>query len=947
MAPASTYRLQLHAGFTFADAATLVPYLHALGITDLYSSPVFAARAGSTHGYDVTDPTRLSPALGGEEGFAALSAALQQHDMGLLMDIVPNHMAASPENLWWLSVLENGPSSEYAAYFDILWHQSATGAPMENKVLLPILGGHYGSVLEKQELRVALDEDGFYLTYWETRLPLDPKTYRIVLEQRYGQLRDLLGTNLPAFREYEAVMEAIEQLPDRMTTEPQAIERRRRETGRLKQEIWRLYSHVPEIRQFIDDNLALVNGHADYPESFDLLDRLLSEQAYRLAYWRVASQEINYRRFFDVADLVSMRIEDEEVFTARHAPLDDLVASGQLTGLRIDHIDGLHDPEDYLRQLQAFLAPARVYPGVEPEPFYIVVEKILAEGEDLRESWPAAGTTGYDFLNLVNGLFIDTRSLDRLDALYRRISGIQESFEQIAYAQKRKVMAELFSGDVRALVVRLDRLSLFDRHGRDLTQRELGQALTEVAARFTVYRTYVRTFEVDDLDRQHVERAIEAAMDARPELTRAFRFLRRVLLLEFPTLLPEEERQEWLALVMRWQQFSGPIMAKGHEDTALYIYNRLVSVNDVGGEPGRVGVSPADFHATSQKRATRWPKTLNATSTHDTKRSEDVRARINVLSELPEAWEERVGIWQQINQPHRRSLGGQPVPDGNVEYLIYQTLVGAWPLDDAEVPAFTERLKQYLMKANREAKIHTSWINTNEDYEAGIAMFVDALLSPYNDAFLSDFTRFQREVSWYGALNSLSQTLLKMTAPGVPDIYQGTELWDFSLVDPDNRRPVDFAMRRRMLAELTDRNEQPATLLERWQDGCIKLHLLQRTLHFRRSHRELVLKGDYLPLQVRGARDEHVIAFARRYGDAWALVIAPRLLARLSRTAGFATSEAPVGERAWLDTAVALPPDAPDAWRNILDDTAARGNDLRLSAVLARLPYALLVSVTS
>jgi (1->4)-alpha-D-glucan 1-alpha-D-glucosylmutase len=943
MTPVSTYRLQLHAGFTFHDATAIVPYLKALGVTDVYSSPIFTARSGSTHGYDVADPTRLSPELGGDEGFAALSEALQQHGMGFVMDIVPNHMAASPENLWWLSVLENGPSSEYANYFDIVWQQSASGAPMESKVLLPILGGHFGTVLESQELKVALDEDGFYVSYWETRLPLDPKTYRVILEQRYGQLRDMLGTNLPAFREYEAVMEAMEQLPGRADTEPEQIEQRRRETGRLKQEIWRLYSDVPEIRQFIDDNLALVNGHPDYPESFDTLDRLLSEQAYRLAFWRVASQEINYRRFFDVADLVSMRIEDDEVFTARHAPLDDMVAAGQLTGLRIDHIDGLHDPEGYLHQLQAFLAPARSVLGVDPAPFYVVVEKILAEGEDLRESWPTAGTTGYDFLNLVNGLFIDTSAIDTLDALYKRVSGIEASFDEIVYQQKRRVMAELFSGDVRALVLRLDRLSLSDRHGRDLTQRELGQALTEIAARFHVYRTYVRGDEIDDYDRQQVEHAVEAAIQARPELERAFRFLRRVMLLEYPALLPEEERQEWLAVVMRWQQFSGPIMAKGHEDTALYIYNRLISVNDVGGEPGDVGVSIEDFHATNAGRGSRWPHTMNATSTHDTKRSEDVRARINVISEIVDRWEEHVTRWQAHNAHLRGQIDGMTVPDGNVEYLIYQTLVGAWPLSNDDAPEFTERLKAYLMKANREAKVHTSWLNPNEAYEAEIARFVDALLNPYNSEFLSDFTAFQREIAWFGALNSLSQVLLKTTVPGVPDVYQGTDLWDFSLVDPDNRRPVDFALRRRYVDRLDSERPSAAALLENWKDGCVKLHVLHQALNLRATQPDLFLDGDYVPLDVHGARALHIVAFARRHGDDWALVIVPRLLARLCHEASINAECAPVGEQAWADTEVHLPDGAPQAWRNVFGSSGASGQTLRLSEVFAEFPYALLV----
>ncbi|HUG13404.1 MAG TPA: malto-oligosyltrehalose synthase, partial [Thermomicrobiales bacterium] len=859
--------MQLHAGFNFRDAAAIVPYLHELGVTDLYASPILAARSGSTHGYDVVDPTRLNPELGGEDAFEELSEALNSLDMGLLLDIVPNHMSASTENPWWLSVLENGPSSEYANFFDIVWHQGASDAPRESRVLLPILGGHYGTVLESQELTVALDEGGLHVWYWETRLPLDPKTYRAVLELRFGTLKEKLGTYHPAFRDFERVIEITERLPDRQDVEPELVEERRRGTGLLKQEIWRLYTEFPDVHAHIDANIDEINGARDEPDSFDLLDRLLSEQAYRLAYWRVASQEINYRRFFDIADLVSMRIEDPDVFAARHLLLRDLAASGRISGLRIDHIDGLHDPEGYLRQLQEFLAPSRGARDANGEPFYVVVEKILAEGEDLRASWDVAGTTGYDFLNLVNGVLIDTDGLERLDELYRRLSGIENAFPDIVYHQKRKVMADLFSGDVRALVARLDRLSMYDRHGRDLTQRELGQALSEVAARFHVYRTYVRGYVVDAYDRQQIERAAAGAIEARPDLRRAFRFLRRVLLLEFPNLLPEEQKDEWQAVVMRWQQFSGPIMAKGHEDTALYIYNRLVSVNDVGGDPTHTGVTVEEFHEANQHRALHWPLTMNATSTHDTKRSEDVRARVNVLSELADEWDRSALRWQEINAPLRTTLNGQSVPDGNTEYLIYQTLVGAWPLDAAEVPAVVERLKGYLMKAGREAKVHTTWVDPHIEYEQRLDAFVDALLSPENDSFMREFLPFQRDVAWFGALSSLSQVLLKTTSPGAPDTYQGTDLWDFSLVDPDNRRPVDYALRADL--QTTARSEPPSRLLSHWRDGQVKLHVLGAALRTRRANPELFMSGEYIPLDVHGARRNHVVAFARRHGAAW------------------------------------------------------------------------------
>ena len=945
MTPVSTYRIQFNKDFPFASAEEIIPYLHRLGITTLYASPLFKARSGSAHGYDVTDPGQMNPELGGEEGFERLSDALTQHEMTLLLDIVPNHMAASPENLWWLHVLENGPSSEYSSYFDIVWQTSTSGEPLESKVVLPILGSHYGTILENQELQVVRDGGEFYVAYWDNRLPLDPKTYRIVLEQRYGILRDRLNHHPNAYREYEALIELTEEMPDRMTVDPELVERRRTGTTRLKAEIERLCETYPEINEFIDENLRLVNGTEGDPQSFDTLDHLISAQAYRLAFWRVANAEINYRRFFDIADLVSMRIEDEEVFRARHERLIGLIGSGRVHGLRIDHIDGLHDPQGYLNRLQAFLAPARDELATGEHETYILVEKILAEHEHLREDWPTAGSTGYDFLNLVNGLFIDSAATPKLTDIYERISGIRQPFDEIAYQQKRRVMAELFSGDVRALVSWLDRLSAYDRHGRDLTQRELGQALSELTSRFPVYRTYTRDLEVDEQDVAWVEKAIEPAIEARPDLRRAFNFLRRVLTLNFPTSLPEEQKPEWLAFVMRWQQFSGPIMAKGHEDTALYIYHRLASVNDVGGEPGRIGVPVEEFHVRNDMQASDWPHAMNATSTHDTKRSEDVRARMNVISEMADEWGARVERWQGMNAGKKHEVESIAFPEGNTEYLIYQTLVGAWPLEDEHVPEFRERLKAYLMKATREAKTHTSWINPNSDYEKAVNAFVDAILDEGDDEFLSDFREFEQTTRWYGALNSLTQVLLKVTSPGVPDMYQGNELWDLSLVDPDNRRPIDFELRSALLDALLSSPPDPADLLANWSDGRVKLWLTHAALAFRRDHADLFLDGEYVPLMVSGARANHVVTFARRHGDEWAVVIAPRLYVALAADAGLSIGEAPVGD-IWGDTTVTLPEGAPVQWDRVIapGSVSTSAAMLRVAEVLDGLPVMMLTA---
>ncbi len=948
MTPVSTYRIQFNKDFPFANGEEVIPYLHRLGITTLYASPLFKARSGSAHGYDVTDPGQMNPELGGEEGFEAFSEALRQHEMTLLLDIVPNHMAASPENVWWLHVLENGPSSEYSNYFDIVWQTSTSGEPLESKVVLPVLGSHYGTILESQELQVVRDGGEFYVAYWDNRLPLDPKTYRVVLEQRYGILRDRLSQYPTAYREYEALIELTEEMPDRLTVDPELVDRRRTGTTRLKAEIERLCETYPEINEFIDENLRLINGTEGDPQSFDTLDHLISAQAFRLAFWRVANAEINYRRFFDIADLVSMRIEDEEVFRARHERLIGLIGSGRLHGLRIDHIDGLHDPQGYLERLQAFLAPARDELATGEQETYILVEKILAEHEHLREEWQTAGTTGYDFLNLVNGLFIDSTATDRLTDIYQRISGVTQPFEEIAYQQKRRVMADLFSGDVRALVGWLDRLSAYDRHGRDLTQRELGQALSELTARFPVYRTYTRDLEVAEQDVAWVEQAIEPAIEARPDLRRAFNFVRRVLTLNFPSSLPEEQKPEWLAFVMRWQQFAGPIMAKGHEDTALYIYHRLASVNDVGGEPERIGVPVEEFHDRNTLQAGDWPHAMNATSTHDTKRSEDVRARINVISELADDWGARVWRWQGMNSGKKREVDGIAFPEGNTEYLIYQTLVGAWPLEDEHVPEFRERLKAYLMKATREAKTHTSWINPNNDYEEAVNAFVDAILTDGDNPFLTDFREFEQTTRWFGALNSLSQALLKITSPGVPDIYQGNELWDFSLVDPDNRRPIDYGLRSKLLDQLQSSPPDPADLLTNWTDGRVKLWLTHAALAFRCDHAGLFLAGEYLPLVVSGQRADHVVAFARRHDDAWAIIVAPRLYATLAAANGLGPGDAPVGD-VWGDTVVTLPEDAPDEWERVVGAgcVAASGGTLRIAQVLENTPVMILVASRS
>jgi len=951
--PVATYRLQFNRGFRFADAKALVPYLHELGITDIYASPIFKARAGSTHGYDVVDPTRLNPELGTEEKFNALVRELKRYRMGLLVDIVPNHMAASSENQWWMDVLENGPSSPYASHFDIDWHPEPTSGVAENTVLLPILGGPYRSALQNQELILGLDEEGLFLRYHAVRLPLDPKSYRILLTYRLERLKQSLGQDAGALQEFAQLIASIERLPVHTAANAADVEARRRDKEVIKQRLWRLHSTSPKIREFIDENVSIFNGRTKDPRGLPLLDQLLVDQTYRLTYWRDGIGRINYRRFFDISDLIGIRVEDREGFEAVHSLAFRLVQEGKVTGLRIDHIDGLHDPLNYLRQLQNRLREGR--PGKGAPSFYVVVEKILARDECLPQDWPVCGSTGYDSLNTLNSLFVDVQGLKALDTTYRRFTGSRLDFAAVVYESKKRVIHELFAAELRTLGHNLGRLAE-DEHSRGSSVEELAQALVEVTACLPVYRTYIRGLEVAKRDRFYIEGAVQEARRRDPGASAAaLDFVRRVLLLDFPASWVAEQRERWRWFVMRWQQFTGSVMAKGLEDTALYRHNQLISLNEVGS--GSEGFDPSAgverFHRHNQRTLQRWPCTMNATSTHDSKRSEDVRARLNVLSELSAAWARCLRRWARLNRDRKGLVDGQPVPGPNEEVLVYQTLVGAWPLRPEEVPEFRERLKAYMIKAAREAKVHTSWLHPDEAYEKALTTFVEACLDTSSpNEFLDDFLRFQGRIAYYGALNSLAQVLLKITSPGVPDFYQGTELWDFSLVDPDNRRPVDFSKRTQILSELKrlaagDLVRLVRGLLARWQDGRVKMYLTSRALDFRRAHARLFEAGSYLPLSASGQTGERVMAFARGLRDDWTLVAVPRLFSGLC-----APGRPPIGGRVWKDGVVSLPPEAPDRWLNVFTAESLRtfggprSRAMHLCEVFRGFPVALLMSVT-
>jgi len=948
--PSATYRLQFHHGFRFIAAQALIPYLHDMGITDIYASPFFKARKGSLHGYSVTNPLQINPELGSRVSFNSLRKVLKSKGMGLLLDIVPNHMSSSPDNPWWMDVLENGPASPFAVFFDIDWNPPSR--ILKGRILQPVLGSPYSQVLENQELKLGYKQEGFFIQYYDLKFPLDPKSYSYILTHRQETLNRELGEKNPAILSYQGLLTLVEHLAPRFLHSKRKLLERHRQKEILKNNLWLLYQSNAHIKKFIDENIAIFNGRPGEPESFNLLDRLLSAQPYRLAHWRVSLDMINYRRFFSVNDLIGLRVEDPQVFEASHDLLFNLIQGGKVAGVRIDHIDGLYDPLAYLQGLQSQLAPGNKAKAGR-ENLYVVVEKILAGDEPLPPEWPVAGTTGYDFLNMVNGLFIDPQGYKEVQRVYNHFVKPGLSRWELIYQNKKLIMETLFGGELETLGHHLSLLAEQDRRARDVPRKELQKIIAEAIACLPVYRTYIRSFEVSPGDRDLLEKAFAEVAARNPSLDPiALDFVKRVLLLETPPDLAEEQRKDWLRFAMRWQQFTGPIMAKGLEDTALYVYNPLVSLNEVGTD--FLVVSPEDFHGFNRRRQENWPYTLNATSTHDTKRSEDVRLRINVLSEMAREWEASLHRWSAWNQSQKRYVQGLAVPDANEEYFLYQTLLGAWPLFDRELPdgeewwEFKKRIKAYVIKAAREAKVNTRWIAPRPEHESALLAFVEAILDESaGNKFLKDFQKLQHRLSCFGAWHSLSQVLLKITSPGVPDFYQGTELWDFSLVDPDNRRPVDYQKRIRLLQGLRRKEaKEPASFIKgmvrHWERGDIKLYVTYKALNFRKFYPDLFAQGDYLPLAVTGPRRRNVIAFARRRGNVWATVVVARLISEImSQDLGF-------DPEVWQKTLLHLPPEAPREWINFFTGAQVKSvmgkkaNRLPLTQIFPNLTVALL-----
>jgi len=945
--PSATYRIQLNQYFRFADTLKILDYLHDLGVTDLYLSPILAARKGSTHGYDLIDPSRINPEIGTEEEFNALQTELQNRGMGLLLDIVPNHMAASAENPWWMDVLENGAQSAFAGFFDIEWHTPYRN--LEGRILLPVLGRPFGEALESGEIKLIFQDGRFFIQYFESLFPVAPRSYHSILNLHAGRLKNSLSEESAAYHEYSGILAATQELArgDRRMGVTAPEQRMRFESTRDR--IRAIVASSPEIARLIEENVAEYNGRQSDPRSFGIFQRLLGEQNYKLSFWRNLNDSINYRRFFTIADLVGVRVEDPIVFEASHGYILRLVSRNPLAGLRIDHIDGLRDPATYLNRLQERLAAEENRAGTKS---YVIVEKILAPGEDLPEDWPVNGTTGYDFTNAVNSIFVNPDGTRRMEEIYSAFIGRKQSFADVLYQKKKLVMSTLLGVEMRTLGRQLAELAAQDRYARELDRPQLINALIEVTACLGIYRTYIRNVELPPAAMQYIEQAVAEARTRAPHLSAAsYDFVREVLLLENPPQVLADEREARLNFVMRWQQFTGPIVAKGFEDTALYVYHPLLSLNEVGGNPRPSEAhSLEDFYEFLEGRRQRWPGTLDATTTHDTKRSEDVRARLNVLSEIPDQWQEHLAHWAELNAQYKeQNGGGQSAPDRNEEYFLYQTLLGVWALDQEAHGALLQRVQEHLIKATREAMVHTRWTRPNEAHEKALTNFAAKIVAPENTEFINDFREFQKKIAYYGMINGLSQTLVKIASPGVADFYQGSDLWDLRMVDPDNRGAIDFGRREAALRQVTElegaNRDAMADIVNHWCDGRTKLYLIRQALRFRREHAHVFHEGEFIPLQTAGCHADNVIAFLRRTSSESVLIAAPRWPTQLVQK-----GSTEITKQDWCDTRIVLSDNSPHQWTSVLSsaqlksETREGAQTLILNDVLRDFPVALLSS---
>ncbi len=929
--PRATYRLQFHKGFTFADAEAIVPYLAKLGISHVYASPIQKARPGSTHGYDIADHSTINPELGGEEGFVRFSEALREHGLKLLLDIVPNHMGVGgADNPWWLSVLEWGGLSPYAHAFDIDW--SRLGA--NNKLVVPFLGDRYGEALEsgKLDLKFDAEQGAFSVWHYEHAFPICPLQYPSILNRALAALEDVGDAAA-----YE-VLSISEQL--RLMGEETKLDRRRgfpEEADELKQRLSEAVAASPALQAAIERTLRLFNGVEGYPDSFGPLHRLLELQSYRLAHWRVAASDINYRRFFDVNSLAGLRVEKSDIFQKSHETIFRHVREGRIDGLRIDHIDGLADPLGYARALQAEVGPG----------FYVVVEKILEPGEKLRP-WPVAGTTGYDVLNQLDGILVDQERHSRVTQFYRWATGDDEPYGFQLRAAKAEIIEISFASELEVMTADLKQIADADRRTRDFSVNAIRRALIEIIARFPTYRSYLPgdldESDVEDDDVQLIEGAVAKAKrwSSLPDRS-VHDFAADALLGRIETDGPgRPEPAVILRFRRRFQQLTGPVMAKSLEDTLFYRFSELLALNEVGGDPGEYGIDAIHFHALQAARARDWPNAMITTATHDTKRGEDARTRLLALSELPEVWAEAWTILGQTARAHLHKGDDGPEPDAKDQWMFLQAILGAWPIelldhdDEAVIEDFRKRLDAYSEKALREGKRRSSWVNVDEGYENAVKALFAGLIAP-GAKFLQLTRPIARRLAHLGMIASLGRTVLKCTLPGLPDTYQGTEAWDFSFVDPDNRRPVDYARLAGALEEAGD----PRSLIGSWRDGRVKQATLARLLADRAARPSFYADADYIAVPAKGEKADHVLAFTRSdstSGEGDLLVAVPRLVADLVggegwSGAGFSGTVLPVPEASrWVDLVTG-------------EERMAGEGRIDLTTLFAQLPYAVLKRV--
>lgn len=917
--PITTYRIQFHPGFTFESAAGILQYLKELGVSHIYASPILKAKKGSMHGYDVVDPLQINPELGGEEKFNWLIEKVRALNMGWLQDIVPNHMAFDSENKLLMDVFEKGEASQFFDYFDINWEHPY--ANLKGKTLMPFLGDFYGNCLKKGEIVIGICEDGFFIKYYELKLPILLSSYPKILKHCFDLAQKAENPLAGTADKFSRMIRLFTDLNKR---DSQAV-------IFTKADLWRMFREDKKAEKAIVSFLEQVNnGKTD---SLDLLHNLISDQLFRLSFWKVGNDELNYRRFFTVNSLICLRVEESGVFDFLHKRILELVNNGQIDGIRLDHIDGLYSPLIYMRRLREKI-----------EDRYIVAEKILRENEQIPANWPIQGTTGYDFLNYVNGVFVDTSAERAMEKMYISFSGMRTGFQALVAEKKRLFMGKHMAGDIDNLAHLLKNILSGNIYGSDFTMYGLRRALVEVMAYFPVYRTYASELGISDSDRFFIKRALDKARRTGQDLLYELDAIEKILSFDFALNISNDEKEKYRHFTKRFQQFTGALMAKGEEDTADYIFNRFISLNEVGGFPQQFGLSLGDFHEFNIKRLKDWPYTMSATATHDTKRGEDVRARLNVLSEIPEEWKNTVKLSHKQNRKQKSKIGHELAPSKNDEYLIYQTFVGAFPFKEEEEGDFKERMKQYIVKAVREAKIHTAWLKPDTQYEEACVKFIDRILdSSSGNKFLNNFIPFQRKVAYFGIFNSLSQTLLKLTAPGTPDIYQGNELWDLNLVDPDNRKPVDFEKRKKFINEIQRVESDLATLIKELlahkDDGRIKMFTLYRLLKARNEFKELFQNGEYIPIEVTGALQNHIIAFARRKDNVYCVVVAPRFLSKIVKE-----NELPLGEAIWKDTAILLPEGFSSEWRDVLTgESHDLGAIINIGRVLDLFPISLLV----